>query len=325
MNNSRISLKGEFTSDQFKHQTDAAKSIGRFTSYADERRRLLSIVAMEYPYRLLQELFGCSPNTVTAAKVHSILFGRGGTPPPKFKFSRQCVSPEVLRELSEFFERDNVSRPSSCRSVIVNGQETPVHYWKDSVKELVNQYLLEFPNGVKRSYIYTQLPPNFRYNSMLAGLCNLCDEFGHSKYDNFTSFLKGIQKSSAIPVDELKAKVLKYQSFMKTKFSNQMERHSPCLELCMDHAFGSCMKTHDSSSDGVGIYEVTSSVKDLLSNLNTGEQRKLTEELDSLLSVHKQYVSHLLRTKHHSEYYKFILNNLQPGECVVIVDYKMKG
>ena len=139
------------------------------------------------------------------------------------------------------------------------------------------------------------------------------------------SFLKGIQKSSAIPVDELKAKVLKYQSFMKTKFSNQMERHSPCLELCMDHAFGSCMETHDSSSDGVGIYEVASSVKDLLSNLNTGEQRKLTEELDSLLSVHKQYVSHLLRTKHHSEYYKFILNNLQPGECVVIVDYKMKG
>ena len=206
----------------------------------------------------------------------------------------------------------------------MNGQETPIHYWKDSVKKLVNQYLLEFPNGVKRTYIYTHLPPNFRYNTMLAGLCNLCDEFGHSNYDNFTSFLEGIQKSSAIPVDELKAKVLKHQSFMKTKFSNQVERHSPYLELCMDHAFGSCMKTHDSSSDGVGIYEVTSSVKDLLSNLNTGEQRKLTEELDSLLSVHKQYVSHLLHTKHQSEYYKFILNNLQPGECVVIVDYKMK-
>ena len=76
---------------------------------------------------------------------------------------------------------------------------------------------------------------------------------------------------------------------MKTKFLNQVERHSPCLELCMDHAFGSCTKTHDSSSDGVGIYEVASSVKDLLSNLNPGEQRKLTVELDSLLSVQKQY------------------------------------
>lgn len=171
--NSCISLKREFTSDQFKHRTDAVKSVGCLTLYADERRQLLSIVAMDYPYRLLQELFGCSPNTVTAAQVHCILFGHGGTPPPKFKFSCQCVSPnyKVLRELSAFFERDNVSRLSSCRSVIVNGQETPVHYWKDSVKELVNQYLLEFPNGVKRTYIYTHLPPN--YNTKLAGLCNL--------------------------------------------------------------------------------------------------------------------------------------------------------
>lgn len=319
--NSRISLTGENTSDQFKQRTDAAKSIGHLTSHADERRRLLSIVAMDYPYRLLQELFGCSPNTVTAAKVHCILFGRGGTPPPKFKFARQCVSAEVLRELSEFFQRDNVSRASSCRSVVVNGEETPIRYWKDSVKELVNQYLLEFPNGVKRTYIYTHLPPNFRYNTMLAGLCNLCDEFGHSNYENFISFLEDVQKCSAISVVDMKTKVLKHQSFMKTKFFNQVERHSPCLELCMDHAFSSCMKVHDSSSEAVGIYEVASSVKGLL---DAHEQRKLTEELDGLLAVHKQYVSHLLRTKHQSDYYKFILNNLQPGECVVIVDYKMK-
>ena len=113
-----------------------------------------------------------------------------------------------------------------------------LHYWKDSVKELVNQYLLEFPNGVKRTYIYTHLPPNFRYNTMLAGLCNLCDEFGHSNYDNFTSFLEGIQKSSAIPVDELKAKVLKHQSFMKTVFKPSGETltlprtlHGPCIWL----------------------------------------------------------------------------------------------
>ena len=88
----------------------------------------------------------------------------------------------------------------------------------------------------------------------------------------------------------MKIKVLKHQSFMKTKFSNQSERHSACLELCMDHAFGSCMKVHDSSSDGVGIYEVASSVKDLLSNLDTAQQRKLTEGRDSLLTVHKQDV-----------------------------------
>ena len=79
------------------------------------------------------------------------------------------MSSAVLEELSEFFLRD-VSRPSSCRSIIVDGQETPVRYWKDSIKNLVNQYLLEFPNGVKRTYIYSHLPPSFRSDTMLAEL-----------------------------------------------------------------------------------------------------------------------------------------------------------
>ena len=34
--------------------------------------------------------------------------------------------------------------------------------------------------------------------------------------------------------------------------------------------------------------------------------------------------SHLLRAKHRGDYYKFVLKNLKPGECVMIIDYKMK-
>ena len=145
LKDSRVTLTGEKTPEHFKDRVSAANSIGRLTCYADERRRLLSIVAMDYLYSMLQDLFHCSSKTVAAAKVHCILFGRGGTPPAKFKFTRQCVSPDVLMELSKFFNRESVSRPSSCRSVITDGQETPVRYWKDNVKEIVNQYLLEFP------------------------------------------------------------------------------------------------------------------------------------------------------------------------------------
>jgi len=32
-----------------------------------------------------------------------------------------------------------VSRPSSCRSVVVGREETPIRYWKDSVKKQANQ------------------------------------------------------------------------------------------------------------------------------------------------------------------------------------------
>ena len=51
---------------------------------------------------------------------------------------------------------------------------------------------------------------------------------------------------------------------MKSKFTNQVQRHSPCLELCMDHAFGSCGKIHSSSFDAVSLHEVVKSVKELL-------------------------------------------------------------
>ena len=57
----------------------------------------------------------------------------------KFKFTHQCVSSEVLKELCEFLHRDDISRPSSCRSVLVEGEETAVRYWEDTVKGLINQ------------------------------------------------------------------------------------------------------------------------------------------------------------------------------------------
>ena len=191
MKKSRISLSGK-TSEMFSSRVDAAKNVGRLRSYADEKRRLLSIVALDYSYSILQRYFQCSSKTVTAARVHCILFGRGGVPVDKLKFIRQCVSVEVLQELSEFLYRDDVSRSSSCRSVLVQGEETAVRYWQDTIKGLVNQYLLEFPNGVKRTYIYTHLPTSFRMNTMLAGLCNICDDFGYSNFDDLCTFINEI-------------------------------------------------------------------------------------------------------------------------------------
>ena len=281
---------------------------------------------MDYPYSVLQDLFDCSSKTIAAAKVHCILFGRGGTPPAKFKFRRQCVSPDTLTELSEFFNRESVSRPSSCRSVTTDGQETPVRYWKDSIKELVNQYLLEYPSGAKRTYIYTHLPPNFRYNTMLAGLCNLCDEFGYSNIEKFMSFLASVERATTVSVNDLKAKVLQYQRFMKTQFAHQVQRHSPCLELCMNNAFASCSQPHDRfCPDACGLYDVCKQLHTLLSNVPSASEREsLTKELDELMKVHTQYAAHLLRTRHQGDYYKYVLDNLQPGEAVVIVDYKMK-
>lgn len=94
--------------------------------------------------------------------------------------------------------QDNISRPSSCRSVLVDGRETGVHYWQCDIKGVVQQYQLKFPDGVKKSYIYARVPKNFRSKSMLAGLCNLCDDFGHSNFDYLMSLLDDLNNQGVL-------------------------------------------------------------------------------------------------------------------------------
>lgn len=312
-------------------RVEAAKKIGRIRHYGDEKQHLLSIVASDYTYSFLQNLFQCSPNTITAARVHSILFGRGGVPPCDFKFSRQQVSPQILQELTEFLNRDDIARASSCRGVLVDGKETAVRYWQDSIKNIVQQYLLENPNGVKRTFIYTHLPKNFRSNTMLEGLCNLCDDFGHTNFDVMCELvheianLGGGESNSfdpALVVKELRD----YLTFLKRNYSKLAERHSTCLELCLTYAFGTCSEEHpDSLQEMTKFYQVCDKLTTSLQNsANSTASEKLERKLQESISTHWSYVSHLLRTKHQADYYKFVLKHLKPGECVIVMDYKMK-
>jgi len=176
--------------EKHKSRTESAKAVGRISKYGDERRRLLSIVAWDFSQTELQEFFGCSKKTVTAARVHAILFGKGGVPRDGLVFTRQTVSPEVLEEFQLFLQSDDISRSSSCRSVLVNKQEAGVRYWQCSIKDAIQQYCLKYPNGVKRTYIYTHLPQNYRTDSMIAGLCNLCDDYGHTNFVALQLLLK---------------------------------------------------------------------------------------------------------------------------------------
>ena len=213
----------------------------------------------------------------------------------KLKFIRQCVSVEVLQELSEFLYRDDVSRSSSCRSVLVQGEETAVRYWQDTIKGLVNQYLLEFPNGVKRTYIYTHLPTNFRMNTMLAGLCNICDDFGYSNFDDLCTFINEI--CSLCPGANglmLIKNVRCYETFLKTKFSKLAQKHSPCLELCQTHAFASCSEQHQAvSSDILVMHNVHSSLAQSIESLSDESTKSdLHARLQEFFKVHYDYLAH---------------------------------
>ena len=120
--------------------------------------------------------------------------------------------------------------------------------------------------------------------------------------------------------------MLKHQRFMNNQFSKVAERHSSCLELCMGHAFGSCTESHPSCcSDVVALEKVEKVAKDDINRVaDTAAKDKLEEELKEVISSHALYASHLLRTKHQADYHKFHFNNLQLGDAIVIIEYKMK-
>ena len=77
-------------------------------------------------------------------------------------------------------------------------------------------------------------------------------------------------------------------------------------------------------SDVVALAKVDKAAQDTINRLaNTATKQKLEEELKKVMNSHALYASHLWRTKHQADYHKFILNSLQPGDAVVIIDYKM--
>lgn len=222
---SKLSVNGV---EQGRSRTETARAIGRVSKLGDERRRLLSIVAQDFSMSILQAYFHCSKSTITAARVHAILFGRGGVPRDGLTFTRQAVSPEIVQEFEDFINQDDISRLSSCRSVLIEGEETGVRYWQCGIKDVIQQYQLKFPNGLKRTYIYTHLPKHFRMNSMLAGLCNLCDDFGHANFESLLLLLDDLKNESVLTTchAQLVCATRQYQKFLKVQFPKEVSNNT---------------------------------------------------------------------------------------------------
>ena len=96
--------------------------------------------------------------------------------------------------------------------------------------------------------------------------------------------------------------------------------------MCLDYALGDCQAEHDHvSSDIEKFHDLRKQITEAVESI--GDQQKkasLSKSLKQVASNHEEYLAHLIRTKHQGGYYQYILDNLTPGEIVVIIDYKMK-
>lgn len=163
---------------------------------------------------------------------------------------------------------------------------------------------------------------------MLAGLCNLCDDFGHSNFDSILALLDDLNCQGVLntPLASLIQITREHQTYLKLKFAKELERHSNSSELCLDYALGQCPLQHTHWSSDIDKFHLLSKqVKEAVEKVRDPQKKAaLTKSLEQIKANHREYLAHLIRTQHQGGYYRFVLENLCPSEVVVIIDYKMK-
>ena len=152
---------------------------------------------------------------------------------------------------------------------------------------------------------------------------------GFSRKIIYSTFIFYLRCHIAISYTCTDCIILSVSAQSKTSFLclfYQLERHSSCSELCLDFALGQCSLEHTHLSPEIDkFHSLRKSVKEAVGKVTISQKKStLSKTCQQVEANHRQYISHLIRTKHQGGYYRYILSNLHSGEIVVIIDYKMK-
>ena len=103
-------------------------------------------------------------------------------------------------------------------------------------------FLLAAGQLVRKEHVRTKnfyeitVPTNFRYHTMLAGLCKICDKCVHSNFEKLFSLLTDVESATSVSMKQMKARVADYQRFCKTIIQTSREALTLCRtvhELCI--------------------------------------------------------------------------------------------
>jgi len=79
------------------------------------------------------------------------------------------------------------------------------------------------------------------------------------------------------------------------------------------------------SSNVDEFHKIRKEVKEAVERVvDLPKRASFSKSWDQIASDYKEYLAHIVRTKHQGCYYRYVLANLCPGEIVLIMDYKMK-
>ena len=297
------------------------------------------------------EMKSCSNYEITKAKLYQKHHGAAATEQScKRPVRRACTPVEDIAFLLEFVHSpDAVQRSSyktaSCEgkkgswmSELLGGGTQPVMWLKKNKARLYQQYVEECNANEKKPIGKTKFyegleAGNFHEMAEMAGLCNLCTEYGAGNFQELEQFLYDIE--SKLPLNchtvipELIKRVRRFKGYLIAEFPKNLSKDSDCATHCMDWYLSqspSCID-HTSSchlcNERWSIFEEIRSVINGTRHSNE-EKAEFMEILQNIQTKLSQYISHMVRSVYQRQQFQHDVQTLQPGETIIVVDYMMK-
>ena len=177
---------------------------------------------------------------------------------------------------------------------------------------------------------------NFKGVVEMAGLCNICTEHGAENFNTLDALLTKLEElwrkhnTTKCLIPDLLLRTKMYKGYLLSDFIYHLENHSECATNCMCWYLSpnpTCSSNHPlSCHDCNELWSLITEIRQAITSLNVvqGEKAVLQQQVDKFEESLCQYISHLVRGKHHRSQLLTHIDNLKKGETLITVDYMMK-
>ncbi|RHZ43629.1 hypothetical protein Glove_960g4 [Diversispora epigaea] len=162
--------------------------------------RILSVIALKFKYIDLQKELGVTSYIINKARKHARLYGPGAPPLDKPKRKVQRINNIQEEQFKIFFQdRENVTI-SSYQTDAKTG--LPILYLRDQKFNLWNKFTETYPNGMKKTAFIARLnnSTNLKYRDDLEGLCQICNDYGFTTFENLFNIIQSNSNNKTIMV-----------------------------------------------------------------------------------------------------------------------------
>ena len=164
-----------------------------------------------------------------------------------------------------------------------------------------------------------------------AGLCNICTELGAENFilvDKLLTRLGEMLRSQGKPdiTPELMNKAKKLKGYLLSEFQANLKIHNDCATHCAslwlsdDPPCGNLARHQETCQSCLQIFHLIREIK----CANYSNDPQIAQEVAQIEEYVNNYIGHIVRGKYQREQFLKDINNLSPGQAVMVADYMMK-